>query len=127
MMPRAKRIWACLLPTFWLVASITCFAGPVSICSCDQELVSSSQNEEHHCSSPLGSPEQMLMRTSRRITGQSCVDAWSIDAAVSGWPLTRLQSLVSPYRNSQNPLDLIQRWQFQQRTALEPRAPALVS
>ncbi len=127
-MSRVKVILVVVMPTLFLLVSADCIADPTTGCGCDNLrcLFSAEGGGKHKSPSPDNSFASTVQRWSRRVNVQPGTDGFGAPVALAQTPFRPEQpilSFVPPFTS----LELIQSWQFLWRTALELRAPSLVS
>lgn len=123
---RAKLALAALVPALWLGASVSGFSEPVSGCkeSRFRALALALEHHRHDASNSDTALEQAARRWSRRLNAQSGANGFTTPATVTVarclWPDQPVALPDCPHRSP----GLAQCWQFQWRTAVEPRAPS---
>ncbi len=127
-MSRVKVILVVVMPALFLLVSADCFGDPTTGCGCGNFrcLFSANGGDKRESPPADNSFAPTVQRWSRRVNVQPGTDEFGAPVALAQ---TRIQaeqaifSVVPPLTS----LELIQSWQFLWRTALEPRAPSLVS
>jgi len=129
MMNRARTIVVSLIPALLLVGSLNCFGDLVCGYAGDHSgsgLFAGGHGRQHVPTSD-NSFDQVVRRWSRRINIQPGSDGFPSPALIAGsqhvFPVQTAGSCDCPRLT----WGLAQCWQFRWRTALEPRAPSLVS
>ncbi len=127
-MSRVKVILVVVMPALFLLVSADCFGDPTTGCGCDSIrcLCSAEGGGKHKAPSADNSFASTVQRWSRRVNVQPGTDEFGAPVAPDQTP-TRPELTTSSYVPPLTSLELIQSWQFLWRTALEPRAPSLVS
>jgi hypothetical protein len=129
MMSRARTIVVSLIPAMLLVTSVNCFSDLVCGCARDHSgsgLFAGGHNQQHAPASD-NSFDQVVGRWSRRINTQPGSDEFSSPVLIARPQYVFRIQTVGSCDCSRLTLSLAQCWQFHWRTALEPRAPSLVS
>lgn len=129
MMSRARTIVVSLIPVLLLVTSVNCFSDLVCGCACDHSgsgLFAGGHNQQHAPASD-NSFDQVVGRWSRRINIQPGSDEFPSPVSIAQSQYVLPVQTVGFCDCSSLTLGLAQCWQFHWRTALEPRAPSLVS
>lgn len=127
-MSRVKVIVVAVLPALFLLVSADCFGDPTTGCGCGNFrcLFSAEGGGKHESPWADNSFTSTVQRWSRRVNVQPGPDEFGAPVALAQpriQPEQAISSVVPPLTS----LELIQSWQFLWRTALEPRAPSLVS
>jgi len=127
-MVRVKVIFAWLLPTLGLAASDQHLFPPVNgwPAGCSRAL-SAAGHTKHAPMPDVRSFERSARLQSRRIGAQSGGSGFSLTVPSLDRQLLELGRVRLSAVTSETALDLAKRWQFQWRTALDPRAPSSVS
>jgi hypothetical protein len=128
-MNRARLILALLLPAMCLAASAACLLDPVTGGACNPLMswVSAGGHAKHDASNSVCLLEQSVRRWSRRLNEHSGPAGTPIPVTTSQFQLPQLEQIEALGVGSQSSFGLAKCWQFRWRTALEPRAPSLVS
>jgi hypothetical protein len=128
-MRRARAILTSLIPTLLLVGSLDFFSNLNHARPCHRLFASLSADghDEHGRPSDGNLFDQAVQRSSRRLNVNSGAGGFAPPACLVS------SQIVVPAHNygyltiAPANLELVQSWQFYWRTALEPRAPSLVS
>lgn len=126
MSDRAKLALAALVPALWLAASVSGFSEPANGCRESQSpaLAPASAHHRHDATNSDTAFEQAARRWSRRLNVQAGPNWFPAPATLA---LARClgpeQAIDIPECSRRSP-GLAQRWQFEWRTAFEPRAPS---
>jgi hypothetical protein len=128
-MKQARAILVSLIPALVLLASMDGFGNPTSsgACLALSCLQSEDSRSNHNQPPPDNSFAQAIQRSGRRSNVQPGPDGFASPAAL---PLSESVLANVEAAHSALPLadiGLAQCWQFEWRTALEPRAPSLLS
>jgi len=125
-MSRVKVILVVVMPALFLLVSGDCFGDLTTGRRCNSpRCLLSHESGKHKAASADNSFESTLQRC-RRVNVQHGTDGF-------GAPVFLAQSTIMPEQTISSfislpaSLERIQSWQFLWRTALEPRAPSLVS
>jgi hypothetical protein len=119
---------ALLLPVLWLVASDDCVNASVSRWANSRfPSLSANRHANPDASRSEGSFKQSARCWSRRCNLQNGPDGFPAAGAISDVQNPRLDRVAVFAPCSDISFGLAQCWQFQWRTALNPRAPSLVS
>lgn len=127
-MSRVKAILVVVVPALFLLVDVDCFGELTTRCGGNNLrcLLSSKGSGEHRSASADNSFDSTVHRWSRRVNVQPGTDGFG--APVSLAQLTiRPEQTISSFIPLPASRERIQSWQFFWRTALEPRAPSLVS
>jgi hypothetical protein len=118
-----------LLPALWVVAAGHCLADSVSGCpdGCGRALVSAKEGSDHAPLKDVRSFEQSARLLSRRAGEQTGWGGLLVPVAVAAPGFGELEQASAPLTVSTDALGLAKCWQFDWRTASEPRAPSSVS
>src|SRR5439155_15891736 len=116
-------IVASFLPTLWLVTSGQCLLDPVGPCAWISASESGKGSHSKHARSFLSAARPINLR----IGTQSGPDKAPSLETISCGRIFELAHLAISSPGSEGTLALARRWQFDCRTALEPRAPSSVS
>jgi len=116
-------------PALFLLASVDCYGAPDNSCRSDvlRCLFTPGKSEKDKSSSTDSAFDQALRRWSRRINIQPATDGLASPADSVKTHLGRSELTVAFVNVASTRPELASRWQFLCRTALEPRAPSLVS
>jgi len=127
-MSRVKVILVVVMPALFLLVSADCFDEPAAGCGCDNLrcLFSAGGGGKHKLPSPESSLAPPVQRWSRRGQAQPGIDEFGAPVILAQTPI-RPEPTISSFGPPLASRELIQSWQFLWRTALEPRAPSLVS
>jgi hypothetical protein len=127
-MSRVRVILVAVMPALFLLVSADCFGDQTTGCGCDNlRCLSSAQGSSKHKSpSADNSFDSTFQRWTRRVNVQPGTDGFGAPVALAQTP-ARPEQTIPSFVLSPVSLELIQSWQFLCRTALEPRAPSLVS
>jgi len=129
MMSRARAILVSLIPALLLGASLDCFSdllasgGPGLLYS----LHSAGDHGQHHQLPADSSFAQDVQRWNRRLNAHPGSDGFAAPPALTSSPSVLPDLTVARIALPHGTIELAQCWQFHWRTALEPRAPSLVS
>jgi hypothetical protein len=127
-MRRARAVLISMIPALALLASLNCFGAPLPGGTCYSGNVLSPGGHGKHENHPAtNSSDQALRRSSRRSNVQPGADGFAPPAAVAQGQSAIPRFTVVFSNPSQAGLELVQNWQFYWRTALEARAPSLIS
>jgi len=126
---RTRAIFALLVPVMLLIASSSFGLdrpdGSANYC------LSSAVSVDTHCSddyaSPLCSFDQSVRRWSRRFNDQSAEDGFLSLLVRPGIQPANLDRVSGLSNDLHHAPELANCWQFRWRTALDPRAPSLIS
>jgi hypothetical protein len=124
-MSRVKVILVAVLPAMFLLVSVDSF-GDCSGCGDFRCLLSAEGGGKHNPPSADTSFDQVVQRCGRRINVQPGADGFS-PADLAQTHTTELDQEIPSSTFPIVSLELAKSWQFLWRTALEPRAPSLVS
>ncbi len=125
-MSRVKVILVVVMPALFVLVSVDCFGAPTTGGGCDSlGCLLSAQASSKNKSAPSAAAST-VQRWSRRVNIQPGTDEFGAPVALDQTP-TRPELTTSSHVPPLTSLELIQSWQFLWRTALEPRAPSLVS
>lgn len=129
MMSRARAILVSFIPALFLLVSGDCLGDPISgrVCRDLGCLFSSGEHGKHNDPATANSSDQNVQRWNRRVNIRSGADGFASPATSAQWRFTTPRELQDSVKPSPVHLELAQCWQFYWRTALEPRAPSLVS
>jgi len=128
-MSRVKVILVAIMPALFLLVSADCFGDSTTRWGCNNFrcLFSADRNGKHKLPLADNSFAQAVHHLVRRTNVQPRTNGFAAPVALAQTPTLQLEqpglSLGLPDIN----WELAQSWQFLWRTALEPRAPSLVS
>ncbi len=127
-MSRVRVIVVVVMPAFFLLVSADCFGDPATGCGCDRPpclfpAQRSGKNKPSPADNSLG---YTFQHSGRRVNVQPGTDGFGAPMALAQTAIRPEQS-IHPFLPLPASLELIQSWQFLWRTAMEPRAPSLVS
>lgn len=127
-MSRVKVILVVVMPALFLLVSADCFGEPTTGCGCaDLRCLFSAEGDgKHKSASAENSFDPTIQRWSRRVNFQPGAGGSGAPVALAQTPI-RPEQTISSFVLPSAGLELVQAWQFLWRTALEPRAPSLVS
>jgi hypothetical protein len=127
-MSRVRVILVLVMPALLLLVSTDCFGDPATGCGCGDLrcFFSAEGGGKQKSSSPDSSCTPTVQRWCRRVNVQPGSDVSGGPVALAQTPIQSEQA-ISTFVPPLTSLELIQAWQFLWRTALEPRAPSLVS
>lgn len=128
-MSRVKVILVVVMPALFLLVSADCFGDPTTGRGCSNlRCFLSSQGGGEHNSLPAeaNSFDSTVQRWSRRANVQPGTDGFG-EPVVLAQASLRSEQTISSFVPLPASLERTQSWQFLWRTALEPRAPSLVS
>lgn len=130
-MNRAKLILVSLISGLFLVGSVkgsvNCFGNAVCGFASHQHFqdsVSTDFQPRHEAVTAPNSFEQCARRWTRRTNAQHCGDDFTIPGAIAQNKFLLTPGFAETTDSCQCSPDLAQCWQFQWRTASEPRAPS---
>ena len=127
-MSRVKVILVGVMPALFMLVSTECFGDSTSSCHRDNFccLFSPGGSGKHKSPSADNSFDSTVQRWTRRVNVQPGADGFGRSVALAQTPI-RPEQTISSFVPLPASLERIQSWQFLWRTALEPRAPSLVS
>ncbi len=127
-MSRVKVILIAVMPALFMLVSADCFGDSTSSCRGNSFrcLFSAAGNGKHGSATGDNSFDSTVQRWSRRVNVQPGTDGFGPSVTLAQTPI-RPEQTISPFVLLPASLERIQSWQFLWRTALEPRAPSLVS
>ena len=128
-MNRFRVMLGSLLPALWLSATGYCLLDSISDYEDDRQDASIFATRPDNRLPIQGSCsfQKSVRCWSRRVGVHSGPDGFSPFLAASDWALPNSLQADVPFALLDGPLGLAKCWQFQWRTALEPRAPSSVS
>ena len=128
-MSRARVIWISLIPTLLLAGSVNCYGSRIACCSYKScaSLLRPEKHSKPDKPPPDNSLVQVVQRGNRRLNVQPGADRFASPATFAQAQIARSGPTSCPVKLPSLSPELAQCWQFHWRTALEPRAPSLVS
>jgi hypothetical protein len=130
-MRRARAVLISMIPALALIASLHYFSSSFQGGTCGYSgsgnVLSPCGHGKHENHSATNSSDQALRRSSRRSNVQPGADGFAPPAAAAQGHSAIPRFTVEFSNSSQVGLELVQSWQFYWRTALEARAPSLIS
>ena len=127
-MSRVKVILVAVMPALFMLVSADCFGDATSSCRGNNFccLFSAQGSGKHNSPTADNSFDSTAQRWTRRVNVQPGTDGFGPSVLLAQTPI-RPEQTISSFVPLPASLDRIQSWQFLWRTALEPRAPSLVS
>jgi hypothetical protein len=127
-MSRVNVIQVVVMPALFLLVSADCFGDAPKGCGCDNVRCSffAEGSGKHKLPLAANSFDSTVQRWSRRVNVQPGTNGFGSTVTLAQTTI-RPEQTIATFVPLPASLELIHSWQFLWRTALEPRAPSLVS